>query len=77
MPKFQPKQPGEILTMCDGYKPIRDANRLLKKHGLVLKTRGNRASMGDQVYLRLEKVWDSEDIMLSIAGSSGRVYATR
>ncbi len=56
MPKFPPRQPGEILTMCDGYRPIRDANKLLKAHGLVLRTRGSRAELGDQAYLRLERL---------------------
>lgn len=57
MPKKPlPQQPGEILTTCDGYRPIRDANRLLKAHGLVIRTRGSRAELGDQVYIRLERL---------------------
>lgn len=58
--KFQPKQPDEVLTMCNGYKPLHDANKLLKKRGLVLKWRGNSREMGDQVYLRLEECQDSK-----------------
>lgn len=59
--KFKGKQPGEVLTFCDGYKPLRDANKLLKSHGLVLKWRGNYAELGDQVYLRLEAIKESSD----------------
>ena len=56
-----PQQPGEILTTCDGYRPIRDANRLLKAHGLVIRTRGSRAELGDQVYIRLERLPPMDD----------------
>jgi hypothetical protein len=58
---MKPKQPDEILTMCEGYKPLRDANKLLKKHGLVLRWRGSYAEMGDQVYLRVERLQKDDD----------------
>lgn len=47
------KQPNETRTNCYGYDPIRAANRLLKKEGLVLRMRD---AGGDAVYLRLEKL---------------------
>ena len=50
--KFIDQQPGEVLTFCDGYRP---PNRLLKEHGLVLRYRGHQ-DMGDQVFLRVEKL---------------------
>lgn len=50
----------EILVLaCDGMKGLRAANRLLREHGLVLKWRGNRRELGDQVYLRVEKLLPS------------------
>jgi hypothetical protein len=52
--KFVDRQPGEILTFCDGYRPLHDANKLLKAHGLVIRWRGH-PDMGDQVFIRLER----------------------
>jgi hypothetical protein len=52
--KFIDRQPGEIQTFCDGYQPLRDANKLLKPHGLVIRWRGH-PDMGDQVFIRLER----------------------
>jgi hypothetical protein len=54
--KMIPRQPGEVLTMCDGYRPVRDINKLLKAYGLVVKMRSDRQNLGDQVYLRIEQV---------------------
>ena len=43
-----------VLSMClEGGKPWRDANKLLKAHGLVLRWSGKDCG-GDQVMLRLE-----------------------
>lgn len=55
MRKFVDKQPGEVLTFCDGYQPLRDANKVLKAHGLALRWRGH-PDMGDQVFVRVEKL---------------------
>jgi hypothetical protein len=41
----------EVLTLCEGYRPLRDANKLLKAHKLVLRW---QKAEGDQVLLRLE-----------------------
>lgn len=51
--KVKPKQPGEVMTFCDGYKPLSDANKVLKEHGLILRWRTTGG--GDQVWLRVEK----------------------
>lgn len=48
------KQPGEVYSMCEGYRPVADANKLLKPFGLVIRKRGSYAEMGDAVYLRIE-----------------------
>lgn len=53
--KFVDRQPGEVLTFCDGYRPLRDANKLLKGHGLVIRWRGH-PDMGDQVFIRVERL---------------------
>jgi len=53
--KFVDQQPGEELTFCEGYKPLRDANKLLKRHGLVIRWRGH-PDMGDQVFIRIERL---------------------
>lgn len=45
----------EVVTMCDGYRPLRDANKLLKDHGLVLRWRKGDCG-GDQRLLRVEKL---------------------
>lgn len=47
------KEFDQILTMCDGYKPIRDANKLLKKHGLFVRM---KPAGGDQKWLSIEKI---------------------
>lgn len=52
--KFVDQQPGEVYSFCDGYRPLRDANRLLKAHGLVIRYRGHSETMGDGVFLRIE-----------------------
>jgi hypothetical protein len=58
--KFVDKQPGEVLTFCEGYRPLRDANKLLKAYGLVIRWRGHQ-DMGDQVFIRIEQIEGSVD----------------
>ncbi len=53
--ELAPKQPTEVLTMFD-HAMFNATNRLLKPHGIVLKKRGSYAQLGDQVYLRVEKI---------------------
>lgn len=48
--------PIEVMTICDGYQPLRDANKLLKIEGLQLRFRRTKTCEGDQRMLRLEKL---------------------
>jgi phage terminase small subunit len=52
--KFVDRQPGEIQTFCEGHQVLRDANKLLKPHGLVIRWRGH-LDMRDQIFIRLER----------------------
>lgn len=50
-----PRAHDEILVRPDFLAGLRAANKVLKPHGVVLKWRGDRRNLGDQVYLRAEK----------------------
>lgn len=54
------RQEGEVETFCEGYRPLRDANKLLKKYGLAIRYRGH-PDMGDAVYIRIEELKEKND----------------
>lgn len=43
----------EVLTLPEGLRPLRDANKLLRAYGLALRW---RKAGGDQVLVRIEKL---------------------